>query len=249
MARNKTLISLLQDYRIEVGASSNPAHNANARDAQVLALQKTQERLWRKHDWPHLRVRRFLDLQAGQRYYDSRGAKLADGTPSADLGIERLETIEVRWGDEWTPVLPGIGAAQYSTYDSDLDERSWPVERWQVYEDEQIEIWPIPASNADTTTLDGRLRLVGIRDLRAFVADDDRADLDDDLIVKWGAIKALSRSGGKDAQVVLEEAKRIEADLTAGFTKSKVFSLSGRPLRSTRCPKGPARVHYRVNET
>jgi hypothetical protein len=248
MARNKTLISLLQDYRIEVGASSNPAHNSNARDAQVLALQQAQVRLWRDHDWPHLRVRRYLDLQAGQRYYDPRGAKLEDGTAASDLGIERLETIEVRWGDEWTPVLPGIGLPHYSTYDSDLNERSWPVERWQIYEEEQIEVWPIPSDNADTTTLDGRMRLTGIRDLRTLVADDDRADLDDDLIVKWGAIKSLSRSGNKDAQVVLEEAKKIEAGLTAGFTKSKVFSLSGRTLSNPRQPKGPFRVHYRTNE-
>jgi hypothetical protein len=247
MARNKTLISLLQDYRIEVGASSNPAHNSNARDAQVAALQKAQERLWRKYDWPHLRVRRFLDLQSGQRYYDSRGAMLEDGTDAADLGLERLETIEVRWGEEWTPVCPGINAAQYSTYDSDLDERSWPVERWQVYEDEQIEIWPIPASNADTTTLDGRLRLTGIRDLRPFVADDDRADLDDDLIVKYAALGSLTRSGSKNAQVVLDEAKGIEAGLTQGFTKAKVFSLAGRQPVG-RQPKGPFRVHYRVNE-
>lgn len=245
MARNRTLISLLQDYRVEVGASTNPAHNANARDAQVYALQKTQERLWRKHDWPHLRVRRFIDLQAGQRYYDSRGAKLEDGTPAADMGIERLETIEVRWGEEWHPLVPGITAEHYSTWDSDLDERTWPVERWQVYENEQFEIWPIPADNADTVTLDGRLRLTGIRDLLPFVADDDRADLDDDLIVKWGALKSLSRSGSKDAQVVLDEAKQIESDLTQGFSKLKTFSLSGKTDEYRRKLRGPFRVHYR----
>jgi hypothetical protein len=248
MARNKTLISLLQDYRIEVGASSNPAHNSNARDAQVLALQKAQERLWRKHDWPFLRVRRFIDLQAGQRYYDSRGAELEDGTAAADLGLERLEDIEVRWGDDWTPVCPGITAAQYSNYDSDLDERSWPVERWQVYEEEQFEIWPIPSDNADTTTLEGRMRLTGIRDLRPLVADNDRADLDDDLIVKYAALGSLSRSGSKNAQVVLDEAKQIETGLTQGFTKAKTFSLSGRDTSHVRQPRGPFRVHYRVNE-
>jgi hypothetical protein len=248
MARNKTLISLLQDYRIEVGASSNPAHNSNARDAQVLALQKAQERLWRKHDWPFLRVRRYIDLQAGQRYYDSRGAELEDGTPAADLGIERLERIEVRWGEEWCPLPHGIGVEHYATWDSDTNARSWPVERWQVYEDEQFEIWPIPASNADTTTLDGRLRLTGIRDLRTLVADDDRADLDDDLIVKWGTLKALSRSGSKDAQVVLDEAKQIEAGLTQGFSKAKSFSLAGRPADDSKHLHGPWRVHYRTNE-
>ena len=248
MARNRTLLSLLQDYRIEVGASANPAHNSNVREAQVQALQKVQDRLWRQHDWPFLRVRRFIDLQAGQRYYDSRGAKHEDGTAASDLGIERLQTIEVRWGDEWVPLEPSIGRPQYAMWDSDTGERSWPVERWQIFEDEQFEVWPIPASNATPATLDGRLRLTGIRDLRPLVADDDRADLDDDLIVKWGALKSLSRSGSKDAQVVLDEAKQIEASLTAGFTKTKVFSLAGRDTSTGRHPRGPARVHYRTNE-
>jgi hypothetical protein len=211
MARNKTLISLLQDYRIEVGASTNPAHNSNARDAQVYALQQSQIRQWRKHDWPHLRVHRYIDLQAGQRYYDSRGAKLDDGTASSDLSLERLECMEVRWGGDWVPLEPSIGLTQYANWDSDTDERSWPVERWQVYEDEMFEIWPIPSANAETGTLEGRLRLTGIRDLRTLVADDDRADLDNDLIVKYAVLQTLARKGSKDAQVVLDEAKGIEA--------------------------------------
>lgn len=249
MARNKTLISLLQSYRVEVGASTNPAHNSGAREAQVHTLQQAQKRLWRKHDWPFLRVHRYLDLQAGQRYYDSRAAKLADGTPAADLSLERLEKIEVRWGNDWIPLIPSIGTTQYSTWDSDLNERSWPAERWQIFEEEQIEIWPVPSDNADPETMDGRLRLTGIRDLRPFVDDADRADLDDDLIVKWAALQSLSRKGSKDAQVVLDEAKQIEAGLTGAFTKSKSFSLAGRPRGSTRSPRGPARVHYRDNET
>ena len=246
MARGRTLLSLLQDYRIEVNASPNPAHNSISRDAQVRALQKAQEMLWRKHDWPFLRVRRYLDLQAGQRYYDPRGAMLADGTPSADLGIERLEGIEVRWGEEWTPVRPGLTSEHYATWDSDLDARSWPVERWQVYENEAIEIWPIPDDNADTTTLEGRLRLTGIRDLRPLVADSDVADLDDTLIVKWAAVNALARAGGKNGQVVLDEAKRLEADIVGNFVKAKSFSLAGRACPPVRQPRGPARVHYRT---
>lgn len=247
MARNKTLLSILNSYRLELEQSSNPAHNAGARDAQVNALQRTQERLYQAHDWPHLRVFRFIDLQAGQRYYDPRGAELADGTPAADLGVERLEAIEVRWGDEWISLCPGITAAQYSVWDSDLDARSEPVERWQIFEDEMIEIWPIPVANADPVTLNGRLRLTGIRDLRPFVADDDRADLDDDLIIKFTAARALARRGGKDAQIVLDEAKTIEIALTGNFSKRKSFSLGGaEPVR--RQPRGPWRVHYRDNE-
>lgn len=246
MARGRTLLSLLQDYRIEVSVSSNPAHNSNARDAQVRALQRSQERLWEKHDWPFLRVERFIDLQAGQRYYDPRGATLADGTPAADLGLSRVEEVSVRWGETWCGLHFGIDRDRhYGTWDSDLDERSWPAERWNIHED-MIEIWPVPADNAVPATLEGRVRLTGIRDLRSFVADGDICDLDDQLIVKYAAVKALARGGSKDGQVVLDEAKRLESDLTGNFTKSKSFSLAGRSLAPVRELRGPPRVHYRV---
>ena len=165
-----------------------------------------------------------------------------------DLGIERLEEIEVRWGEEWVPLRKSISAANYATFDSDRDERSWPVEAWQIFEDEMIEVWPIPSDNADTTSLEGRMRLTGIRDLNDLVADSDRADLDDVLIVKWAAVRPLARSGSKDAQIVLDEAKQIELDLTANFSKIKSFSLGGCPPEKGRQPRGPARVHYRTNE-
>ena len=84
MARNKSLLSLLRDLRIEIRASGNPAHNSGARDAQVAALQHAQEEEWEATDWPFLRVERFIDLQAGQYVYD---------TPD-DMPLERVE-IEV----------------------------------------------------------------------------------------------------------------------------------------------------------
>ena len=124
MARNQTLLKLLQDYRAEVRASGNVAHNSNVRDTQVQLLQRHQETLYDEVDWSHLRVERFQNLQAGQRFYD---------TPD-DLSIERLEKIEVRYGDQWEPLFNGVHPEHYSQWDSYRDERSWPVERWQVYE-------------------------------------------------------------------------------------------------------------------
>lgn len=233
MARYATLTSLLQDYRAEIGVSQNAAHNAADTASQVLALRKTQERLWRAHDWPHLRVRRTQPLQAGQRYYD---------TPD-DMTIERLETIEVRYGQEWVLLCNGISREHYAAYDSDLDQRAWPAERWQVYEGEDFEVWPVPSDNADGS--EGMLRLTGIRSLKPLVAPGDLADLDDDLIVKYAAAKYLARKGARDAQLVLDEAKRIELDLTGNFSKVKDFRLfDSAPFKRTR--RGPPRVHYRT---
>jgi hypothetical protein len=236
MARGKTLLKLLQDLRAEIRASGNAAHHASSRESHVLLLQRVQEDIYDRHDWPNLRIERTLDVQAGQRYYD----------PPNDINIDRLETIEVRYGSKWQCVEYGITGEHYNTWDSDLDERSWPVEQWMIYEDEQIELWPIPAINLDPVSLDGRLKITGIRKLTPLVADADVALLDDRLIVLYAAAELLAGSGGKDAQVKMQAAVTRERMLTANLSKIKTFSLSGRRDDQGFKPKGPPRVYYRT---
>lgn len=236
MARNKTLLSLLQDFRAETRQSGNAAHNTSVRDTQVRLLQRVQEWLWEETDWPHLRVRREIALQAGQRYYSF----------PEDLPIDRCEMIDVRYGGEWCRLSPGIGNEHYSTWDSDLDERSWPVERWQVYEDEMFELWPIPASNADPADKEGTLRLTGTRALRSLVQDGDQADLDDRLIVLYAAAEHLAATGANDAGLKLEAARRRKQHLISSFSKKQSFSLFGAGRESGgRKLRGMPRVHYR----
>ncbi len=236
MARGKTLLKLLQDLRAEIRASGNAAHNASSRESHVLLLQRMQEDIYDRHDWPNLRVERFIDVQAGQRYYD----------PPPDINLDRVETIEVRYGQRWCPVTYGIDASHYSTWDSEIDQRSWPVQCWQIYEDEQIELWPVPADNADTTSLDGRLKITGIRKLAPLVADADTAMLDDRLIVLYAAAEILAASGAKDAQAKMQTAVTRERMLTANLSKIKSFSMNGRGQDRQWTPKGPPRVHYRT---
>ena len=74
MARNQTLLKILNDVRAEARLSLNPAHNIADRDAQIILIQREQERLWAEHDWPHLVVDRYIPLIAGKRFYDPRTA-------------------------------------------------------------------------------------------------------------------------------------------------------------------------------
>lgn len=235
MARGKTLQSLLQDFRAEIRTSQNAAHNVNVRETHVRLLQRVQETLWESADWPHLRVRRLMDLQAGQRYYAS----------DDDIHIDRLESIDVMYGGDWCVVTPGISNEHYAAWNSDLDQRSWPAERWQVYEDDEFEVWPIPAQNADATSLEGKLRLTGIRNLSPLVADDDRADLDNRLIVLFAAAETLAASGADDAPLKLRQAEKRLNDLTSNQSKIKQFKF-GCAQPDTWKPKGPPRVHYRT---
>ncbi len=237
--RGKTLLSLLQDYRAEIRASTNAAHNASARENQVRILQRVQETLWEEHDWAHLRIRREIPLQAGQRFYDN----------PEDIPLDRIEKLEVRYGNAWVEMGETIDTAQYNLWDSDLDQRSWPVSRWQVYEDDTIEMWPIPAENADTETREGVVRVTGIRKLAPLVDDSDRTDLDDRLIVLTAAAEELAKSGAQDAPLKMQAAMDRKLKLIGNQSKMKKFSIGGHNPTTGVPRRGPWPVHYRDRET
>ena len=223
--RGTTLVKMLDDLRAEARLSLNPAHNAQNRSSQVKALQREQERLWEDFDWPHLRIYPQLPVQNGQRYYE---------TP-ANMNIERIERIEIFIDGSWRKLEPGIDAGHYTAWNSDLDARSWPPRRWQFNEDEDIELWPIPNTDTDPLTMNGTLRFTGIRDLNPLVADDDRADLDDIMLVGFCAAKMLAASGAKDAKLAFDAASaryaRIRGRLTPR-TQIKMFGIGDEKPRN-----------------
>lgn len=217
MARGSTLIKVLDLYRAECRFSQNPAHNNQVRDTHIKLLQRTQEWLWDDFDWPLLRVERFIELQDGQRYYD-----LPD-----DLDIDRISKVEVFHDTAYCPLKPGIDAEHYTAYNSELDERQWPPQRWRISEDEQLEVWPIPNTNYDDTTKEGWMKITGIRRLSTFIADTDRADLDDRLIVLYAAAETLAAQGAKDAGMKLDQANKRYAKLRGSQTPRRKFRMFG----------------------
>jgi hypothetical protein len=221
VGRKTTLVKLLDKLRVAAHLSLNPAHNAQNRSSQVAMLQAEQERLWDDFDWPHLRVERQVPVQAGQRYYD---------TPE-DMLVDRIERIEVFRDGGWYSLDAGIDGCHYSAWNSDLDERSWPPRRWKIHEDEDIEIWPIPDTNADETTMEGMLKFIGIRNLNPLVDDSDRADLDDDMLVNFVAANMLAATGAKDAKLKLDAANSRYARLRGRMsprTRTSMFGI-GQP--------------------
>ncbi|MBI2240295.1 MAG: hypothetical protein HYU59_05765 [Magnetospirillum gryphiswaldense] len=236
MARGQTLISLLDDLRAECRLSLNPAHNAQVRDGQVKHLRRTQAWLWEDFDWPHILVERQVPLQAGQRLYD----------PPEGMVIDRITRMEVRYGGRWVPLNPGIGAQEYAQWDSELGQRAWPVQRWRIYEDEQIEVWPIPDQNAEADTLEGTVKVSGIRSLNPLVADDDRCDLDARLIVLYTAAEILAAAGSKDAELKLTNANKLYAKLRGKLVPRRQFRMFGGSGRGDRqVLRGPPTIYYR----
>lgn len=225
MARRDTLVKLLDDLRAACRISSNPAHNVQAREMQVKALQRKQEWFWDDFAWPHLRVDRYLPLQAGQRFYDLAQCTDESGALKGDLDITRISKIEVRDTVAYRPLKWGIAAPQYAVHDSELGARAWPVYHCQIAEDEQLEIWPIPDQDFDPVTLEGRVKITGIRYLKPLVDDDDRADIDGQLLVMHCAAEYLAAQGAKDAQAKMDQASQRYLKLRGQLMPRRVETL------------------------
>ena len=227
--RGETLALLLSELRAECGYSQNQAHGINNRDSLVQTLKRTQRRLWQQWDWMHLRVSRDMPVVAGQRYYQC----------PTDLPYERIDTAEFKFGGIWTPLRFRIDERDYSVFDPRVDERSWPIQKWDITEDPQetagtpsdrgmIEVWPLPSNSGITGgSLEGNIRLTGVRALNRFEQDDDRADLDGDLIVLYAAAETLMRDRKEDSQAKLQMAQQLYMQLRGNPEKNRSFVLAG----------------------
>lgn len=227
--RGQTLALLLSELRAECGFSQNQAHGINNRDSLVQTLKRTQRRLWASWDWMHLRVSRDLVMNAGQRYYNC----------PIDLPYERIDIAEFKFGGQWCPLRFRIDERNYSIFDPRKNERSWPVEKWDIAEDPadtagtpdnrgMIEVWPLPSSSGTVGgDLEGNVRLTGIRFLNRFEQDQDRCDLDGDLIVLYAASEVLMRDRKEDAQAKLQQAQQLAALLKGNAEKNRSFVMGG----------------------
>ena len=137
-------------------------------------------------------------------------------------------------------------AAGYADW---LAER-WPVERWRIGEGERIEVWPVPAENGDgDSTREGQLKVWGIRNLRPLVADDDRCDLDSELLVLFVAADLLVPVDKEEATRKLAAAEARYLKMRGNLTPPRSFKLFGGAEVAKRVVRGPPTIHYRDRET
>lgn len=192
MARGTTLSELRMKVRAEARLSANTSRGIDANDPIDQAINRVYETFWDDYDWPFLRVHREdagKPLYAGQRYYDF----------PEDLAPETVSEVWAKFGDIWHKLEYGIRPYIYNELNSDENERSDPPLRWEVRDDRQFEIWPLPAS-------DGELRFVGKRAWRELVNPTDRAEIDDQLIYLTVAGEQLAANEQKDAQLKFDMA-------------------------------------------
>ena len=135
-------------------------------------------------------------------------------------------------------ILYGISAYDYTIQDSDTGSRSWPIRKYEAYGKSQVEVWPMPSENTNTTTGDGVFRLEGTGNLSPFVGMSDTADLDDQLIVLFASSELLTRQKSPDAQMKGQQAQVHYQRLRARLSKTEPLVLGEETVRDL-----PMHVH------
>lgn len=185
--RGKTLDNLIEAVRAECRLSTDNSRGLENREYLTQVIRRNYEVLWGEYDWPHLAVHRedcYITLQSGQRYYDL----------PANVDVETIKNAYTNFGNVWIPLTYGIDLSTYNLINSEADFRADPVSRWMIRDENQIEVWPIPASNGNK---------VGISAKRAFVpltAGSDRVELDDILIILFTSAEILAANKAEDAK-------------------------------------------------
>lgn len=190
---------LVTRLRAALRRSTSVAVGVDDLDSLKTTLNHHYDLLYQQNDWPHLRKVFDLPLVAGERYYD-----LPEG-----LDANRIEDADVSWSGTRHPVRQGIGLSEMEAFDSDEDERSEPVLRYDIRwtgTSTQLEVWPIP------TTGDQTLRIRGTQALTRLVEDADVCLLDDTVVVLYAAaeLEADAKKADFKAQVAREHLQKLK---------------------------------------
>lgn len=193
MPRGTQFGQVITMFREEAGLAVNRSQGQNDLPRIKAKLRRVYRRLHADFEWPHLKIEREKQLQAGERY------------PSfpADLDYDNIWKVWVREAGDtnWYPLRYGIGIPHYNTVASDEDEREDFPHSWQIHEGETFEIWPIPVSNGHTLKFYGRARA------KPLVNENEVLDLDDDLVILFAVAEEAARQKSPEAQLLLEQAR------------------------------------------
>lgn len=185
-----TLATLIEEVQYELVQVASPAAGQNFREHIKARIRREYRRLYHEHDWPDLIEWYDFDSAAGQRYYD-----WPTGT-----SLETTLAIYPRVGNLWQePLHRGLDPSHYNAFDSDADARVDTPQRWRPTNG-QLEIWPMPASGNLT------FRVVAKRPFTPLVDEDDRCDLDTDLVVLFSAAQLARRYDNDEANLILARA-------------------------------------------
>lgn len=209
MARGTQFAELINMFRDQAGRANSRALGQNELPHIKSMLRRIYRRLHADFNWPHLFIERDKNLRAGERYYSF----------PAEFDFERVVKAEIRENGttEWYPLRFGIGLPEINTVDSDGGEREDYPYSWDIHEDNQFEVWPIPETGGHT------IRFKGYSRAKPLTAESDTVDLDDDMIVLYALAEDAMRSKSADADYKAQEARQH-------YMRMRGRSMKGAPV-------------------
>ena len=231
--RGSQFLTLLNMLRDELRRSTDPAVSSSDADGLKRVLNRNYEFLYTDYDWPILRkVCPSRQMNAGQSLYDL----------PEEIDPERIEKVAVWYGEQACPLVRGIGFEQYSLFDTEDDERSAPVQCWDLrsaalHDHVQYEVWPCPDDTSQW------VQFIGFKKFVRLVNDIDPCFLDDNLVVAFSAAEMLAAQGSEDAENKLRAAQAMYARLRGRLAAAgKSYALTDGGMN-----KPPPKVVVQVN--
>lgn len=227
MARGSTFASIQSAVRAELRRANSPDDAASV----MRTINHVYRVLFYKNDWPFLK-RQFapMPLAAGQQFYDF---------PSG-LDPDRVIEAKVFWSDLYADVERGISFDDYNSFSTPLDERTDPIMKWDVKftgTREQIEVWPLPASNDQTLTFRG------ITAMSALVNDTDPCLLEDEIVILFAAAELLPKDApDKDAKLQMANELLRLAKVRGQSAGDRVFTNGGSDASRRVHPRAIVRI-------
>lgn len=214
MARGATLQQMVSDLREELRRANSPAAGPDDYGPLRRTINHVYETLYAAFDWPHLKTYfPHMPMNAGQRHYD-----LPPG-----LDYDRTVDVRVWWNGIPESIERGVGFDDYLSYNSENNERTSPVLKWDVRftgEREQIEFWPLPDDSAQS------VQFVGLWKFAPLVNDTDVCRLESEMIVLYAAAELAAKdSPDKEAKLQLARERFRVAKLRSVSGSGKTFRV------------------------
>lgn len=193
MTLRTTFGEVIEMVRNEAKLSSNTSRGIDHLDHIRQVIRRNYLTLAEDYDWQHLELKKESAvsralLQAGLRTY---------AFPAA-VNPLKITRAWVKWGNVWEKVSYGVSYEEFSALDPDANQRTDPVTNWQFYSDIEFEVWPLPATNGVVNGIN-EVAFEGQKKVEQLLADSNRLDLDDHMIVLLTAAEILASDGQKVA--------------------------------------------------
>jgi hypothetical protein len=193
----KTRAMLKRELGIDPGTNADLDLELNG------LLEDRQQWLSGEFDWPFLEHRWSVNCPSGEQFIGFPTS--TDEAETMAINFDRPYYVEVFYVQQWEPLYYGIGSQEYNVWDSYLNERNDPIQRWMFHDDADFEVWPLPVT-AQVVRFTAKRNVVTLRTNGSY-NDSAVLDLDDLLVVYFTAAERLLRNKQADASAKLQLAQ------------------------------------------